>query len=363
LLRGWDEQRSFFSTASNQKDETKVKNGYNDQLIKKQCILPLDNRKSGILPKITEKVLYMSNIRRFLRYNITIPIYIKEENLSKSLVNKSREDLIGPQEMLDLETIDADIKNILRAKVEPDSELDLIVHFLGIKINLVGFLLDLLVGEENPALQEDFKFRIREYKKQKIVNSLSGTKVGILVDGLEDRIKEHVFELLETVSNSIEGSFFLYPRKPQPLFKADNYVKNLAELAEKEVTIAVLFELLIKKLNIWENIYTRLKEKHKEISDHTNWGEYDINLSAGGLSLLSDRCFPQFTMVNVLMKLGNNILVNRAKVLSSKADEEKCRIALEFDFLSVEKARIISEYLQKQELIDTMENVELNFTA
>ena len=303
----------------------------------------------------------MSNVRRFLRYSVSIPIFIREAGVSENKLKKLRNKIISLEDVDELKEIDEKLGGILRNELNLNLETDKIIYAIDFQINFIGYLVDLLIDGKDPSLQKDFKYRVREFKKQKIKNTLLGSKIGALVEGIEVQVRNHILELLETVEMSVEGKIFLYPNQKKERFKTSKFVRNLSELVDNGVTLAVVFELLIRKLRIWESIFFKLKEKNKAISDSTKWKFHDVNLSAGGLKITNSLCFRQFAFLDIFMQLGDEVLVCRGKVSSAmKKERGECLQVIEFDFLSIEKAEIITHFLQRQELKDAMKSVNLN---
>lgn len=303
----------------------------------------------------------MSDVRRFLRYDVSIPIYIREvEEFGLDLAH-FRSEIISDEEDELLKNLDYEIQYTLKNNEQLSADVSELVFAIDSQLEFMNYLVSLLIERKNPSEQREFNYKVREFKKRKISHMLDGSKVNTLVAGVESQIHKHITELLNSIENSIEGKVFLYAWKTREFFDERKYVKNLSKLVKKDVVIAVLLDLLIQKLIFWERIYFRLKEKNENISNPEKWQVSRINLSAGGVGLFSPIRFRKFSRVDLFMKVGRDVLVVRAKTLMCVlVAEDKYRMAVEFDFLTVEKAAVITHYLQRQELLEAMMAVKLD---
>jgi len=182
-----------------------------------------------------------------------------------------------------------------------------------------------------------------------------------LIEGMNNRLGMHILELNESLQNSLDNKVFLFPRPVNALFESTAYVTNLEQLARSGIVPARILNLLIRKLNIWEKIFTRLKISNRVISDPSTWSVKKINLSAGGFSVLSQQDFTQFDHMNVFIQLGDDILISRAKVLFCRplADQKINKVAIEFEFLSMENAEKITLFVQHREIQDAMQMISI----
>ncbi len=297
----------------------------------------------------------MNSIRRFLRYDVEIPLYLEMVDLEGGQKHFTESDVITPAEKDSIEAMQRQLDKITENIVKMDSDTIYTFHVIAHKTKFFVWLLENLMQNIDPTKSNDFKFRVREFSKLRIPAALKGSKVGSLIEGIDHAVAHNVNELIETVDNSIEGKIFLYPRGVHAVFDADKYVKNLQALSDKGISIAQMLVLFIKILNVWETAFNRLKALNKHISDPTEWEREKINLSAGGLGLKTAKSYEKFSYLNVFMALGEQILICRGKmVLCSPIGENLNRVAIEFDFLSMENAEKITLFLQRQELLDAM---------
>lgn len=303
----------------------------------------------------------MPNVRRFFRYDVEIPIYFEKVEELDVLNPISRTQLMSQREEVHLADVNDQINGYLEKVFTVDSNMMHIFHVLNHRIDFMAWLLDCLISYQDPSAKHDYKFRIRENKRIHFPLIKDNSKVKALIEGLDACISGHLAELIESVQNNIEGKIFLFPRQKQPLFDPMLFVTNLESLSSQGVTAAKVFVLVIEKLNIWESVFLRLKESRELISDPDNWPLRQVNLSAGGFRVKTDDLFPKFTMLNVFMKLEDDILICRGKLVTSKPaknvaeGEPQNDLLVEFDFLSLENGRKITYFIQHTELKHAME--------
>ncbi|MPQ77522.1 hypothetical protein [Hydrogenovibrio sp. JE_KL2] len=303
----------------------------------------------------------MPNVRRFFRYDVEIPIYFEKVEELDILNPVSRTQLMSQREEVHLADLSDQINSYLEKVFTVDSNMMHIFHVLNHRIDFMAWLLDCLISSQDPSAKHDYKFRIRENNRMHFPSIKDNSKVKSLIEGMDACISGHLAELIESVQNNIEGKIFLFPRKKQPVFDPTLFVTNLDSLSGQGVAAAKVFVLIIEKLNLWENVFIRLKESRELISDPDNWPLRQVNLSAGGFRAKTDDLFPKFTMLNVFMRLNEDILICRGKLVASKPaknakeGEPKNDLLVEFDFLSLENARKITYFIQHTELQHAME--------
>lgn len=298
----------------------------------------------------------MANVRRFFRYDVEIPIHFELVESEGISLHARREQLIDLEEEARLQDIDDQLDVLIDEEMNADVKASELFYNLNHRINFMAWMLDKLMLLEDPKDAHDYKFRIREDNKLADPHISETSKIGHLIEGFNTRLNLHILELVESIQNSIDNKVFIFPRPVNPIFESITYVTNLEQLAQKGVVPAKVLVLLIEKLNIWEKTFTRLKIANRVISDPEAWTVNKINLSAGGFSLDTEREFGRFAILNVFMKLGDDILISRGKLLSSREliKGELNKIAIEFEFLSVENAEKITLFVQQQEIRDAI---------
>lgn len=303
----------------------------------------------------------MANVRRFFRYDVEIPVYFERVEEENELNPVSRTQMLSVKDETYLADLDDQITGYLDKMFSAESNVLQIFHLLNHRINFMAWLVESLISSQDPSSKHDYKFRLRENRKLRMPEIKQSSKVATLIEGLNACIKGHLDELIESVQNNIEGKIFLFPRKPAPIFDPKHFVTNLDDLSQQGVPAAKAFLMLIDKLNVWEDVFCRLKESHEMISDPDNWPYRDINLSAGGFRVETDDEFPKFSLLNVFLRLADDILICRGKLVAcrprpnAQEGEPQNNLFVEFDFLSMENAQKITYFIQKNELRHAME--------
>lgn len=283
-------------------------------------------------------------------------MYFEEVNTTDDRKYAARSQLMLPSEEDRLQQLNKEMGVLMERMFDMDSNTLHIFYILNHRIDLMAWLLESLIIYEDPSMKNDYKFRIRENKKQKLPLSKEKSKIGNLIDGINHQVEAHISELIESVENSIENKIFLFPRKPLPLFDWKDFVTNLDQVSDQGIIPAQVLVLMIEKLNLWEAVFSRLKQSCEMISDPDNWQVQKVNLSAGGFKVHTRACYPKFAVLNVFMDLDDHILICRGKMVSCKpVDDEMNALSIDFDFLSYEHSRRITFFIQKKELEEAMQ--------
>lgn len=297
----------------------------------------------------------MANVRRFFRYDVEIPVYFELTKSTGICLHASRDELVDHVEQLRLEAIKEELSILLDDEMTSDVKASNLFYNLNHRIHFIWWFLEKFMLLENPKEANDYKFRIREDRKLSVPGVRENSKIGHLIEGFNDRISLYLQELIESVQNSIDDKVFIFPRPVSSIFESTGYVTNLEQLAKQGVVPAKVLTLLIEKLNICEKVFTRLKIANRAISDHETWPLKKINLSAGGFSVEVQDNYDKFSYLNIFLKLGNDILISRGKLLFCKPiSEDLNQVVIEFEFLSMENAEKITLYIQQQEIRDAM---------
>jgi len=302
----------------------------------------------------------MGNVRRYFRYDVEIPIFFETADEQESYQQQTYEHLMTAKEAAYLKKLNRDIQLLLGEAFSGGSETLQIFQMLNHRIDFMAWILSALMRAEDPRKQPEYQFRVRSDKNTRLPETRKKTKIMPLIEGMVVQINEHLHELIEVVQNSIEGKIFLYPRKIRPLFKAKDYVKNLQELADNGFAPAQVLNLLIEKLNAYERLLIELKRAYLAKTNNETWAVQKVNLSAGGFSFNTPSKFAFFAKMNVFMKLGEDILVCRGRVVLNKflPSISLYKVGVEFESLSKAHERQITLYVQHQELRDAMRSLE-----
>lgn len=305
----------------------------------------------------------MANVRRYFRYDVTVPIYFEPVDHD---AYATREQLLPVREQLKLNGLNAKLDGLLGGifSTEVTSASLQVFYTLNVRINHFAWLLGDLLEAKDPRKRADYNFRQREDRKHLTPKMRENSKIGPLIEGLFLHVSEHIAELVETINQSVGGKIFLYPRKNRPLFTAQEYVKNLPQLAQQGVVPAQILILLIEKLNLYETVFFRLKQAYKHISDDRLWQKQSINLSAGGFGFLTNQVYEVFSELNVFMMIEGERIICRGKIVMVRKLTDGdfiFRVAIEFGLLSHVDAQKITLFVQKTELIEAMEIVDQEY--
>lgn len=296
--------------------------------------------------------------RRYFRYDVTLAMHMEPVDEFGKPVKGNRRELISREEELQLESFNVHIEEWLEKVFDKKSSALFVFYMLNHRLNFIWWLLDHLIESEDPRQATDFKFRCREDKKFKKPTSRKDSSIAPLILGFFDSIDSHIQELLGVVDNSLEGKVFIYSNPKKTLFNDKDYVKNLQELAQRGVLPAKVLQLLIQKLNLLETVSERLKEAYRQISQPEEWSVYEVNLSAGGFSLITEQPMKLFSQMDIFMDIEQEVMICRGKIISAipvKNSDKKHRIGVQFDLLTSEQQEKITLFEQRQELRDAMQ--------
>jgi len=306
----------------------------------------------------------MSNARRFFRYDVTLPMHLEPVDRYGYYLGAERKKLFSAKEEEQLREYNAQLSGWLDKGFDASSHAMYVFYVLNHRIDFMWWLLEHLIESNDPRLANEYKFRSREDAKFSPPSSKKSSTIAPLILGLYERIDGYIDELQQVVKTSINGKIFIYLENSQPLFDDKTYVTNLDKLAQSGVLPAKVLRLLVDKLNLQGLVLNRLKEAHREISHSGEWMNYRVNLSAGGFSFLSTSPFELFSIMDVFMKIDDEVLVCRGKILSQIESDEQLypyRIGVEFNLLTVEQEQQITLFEQRKELRDAMQSVALPY--
>ncbi|QCU90853.1 PilZ domain-containing protein [Thiomicrorhabdus sediminis] len=304
----------------------------------------------------------MTNVRRYFRYDVILPMHLEMVDRYGKHVSTSRRQLISEQEEEQLHFLNAQIKAKLDKLYSSNSNAFYIFYSLNQRMSFMWWLIDQLVDTTDPREQRDYRFRLKEDAKFDRPKTGNTSKIGPLIAGLYDQIEDYIRELVSVVDNSVDGKIFKYTAPSKVAFDEKKYVSNLDKLAQQGVIAAKVLRLLVDTLNLQTNVYERLKQAYKGISQPENWMNYRVNLSAGGFSFLSVDPYERFSSMDVFMEINDEVLVCRGKIVSQTASNDQLfpyRIGVEFDLLTTEQEQSITLFEQHKELQDAMVSVPI----
>lgn len=300
----------------------------------------------------------MANVRRFLRYDVRLPVYLElcdERGLPLGL----GEQAFLPPELEDhLAGVTESLNRVLEALAKESSASAYLLHQYNMRLNFLQWLLTQLAHNEDPKADERFAFRLREDAKIKgpeLPNR--GSKIGALLHGLFMHLDLVIKAVLEGVLNSHE-KLFVFPQHELTPFDHRQYVLNLEQVAEKGSLLAQAVLLLEDKLNTLLKVFQRLQAFYRMRSAVDEWPVETVNLSAGGAGLWHDAPLKLFGPINVFLALDDGVFASRGKVVFCRQlgqGDRPWRVGIDFEWLPSEAQLRLTRFIQWRELEDTMD--------
>lgn len=316
----------------------------------------------------------MGNLRRHFRYQATVAMHLEPVDQYGQYLGADRRRLISAQEEFRLGELNESLNTLLNKVFDANSDALYVFYVLNHRMDFMWWLLESLMQSQDPRLQHDYQFRTKEDRKFTPPKAKESSLIAPLILGLYTHIDEHIKELQAVVKNSLHGKIFLYPDPASALFDATKYVTNLQTLAQSGVLPAKVLVLMIEKINLQATVLERLKTVFHTVSRSDEWISYQLSLSAGGLSFISDAQHPAlalFSKVHVFMAIESQIMVCSGKVVSLKKAPDAAvlcdlngslngyKVGIEFEFLTQAQQHTIELFLQRKELRDAMSTVAL----
>ncbi|MDX1351382.1 MAG: PilZ domain-containing protein [Thiomicrorhabdus sp.] len=299
----------------------------------------------------------MSNARRYFRYDVILPIHLEPVDRYGKHLGAERRQLISAVEEAELHELNSQLDEWLDKVFDASSNALYVFYVLNHRIDFMWWLMEKLMESHDPRLAHDYKFRSKEDAKFSPPSTKKNSSIAPLIIGLYHQIDAYVDELQSVIKNSIDGKIFIYAKPSLEMFDDKDYVKNLDELAESGVLPAKVLRLMIKKLNLQATVLERLKEAYRQISRSEDWIHYQVNLSAGGFSFLSEKSYEKFGLMDIFMDIDGEIVVCRGKIVSQIETRDTVypyRVGVEFHLLTVEQEQKITLFEQRKELRDAM---------
>jgi hypothetical protein len=306
----------------------------------------------------------MPSPRRYFRYDVQIAMHLEPVDRYGKHLGADRRQLMSEKEEVHLKKLNGQLDELLSKVFNASSNALYVFYALNHRINFMWWMTDLLMESNDPRQQNDYKFRSKEDRKFSPPISKKGSSIAPLIQGLYRATDLYITELQAVIQKSVSGKIFLYPWGSQEFFNAIHYVKNLDQLAESGVLPAQVLKLMIEKLNLQAMVLDRLKGVYRKISRAEEWPSYQVNLSCGGFSFLTNDAYSVFGNMDIFMEIDSEVMVCRGKIISQIIMGNrpfKYRIGVEFDLLTGEQAHAITLFLQHKEIKDAMATVALPF--
>jgi len=295
----------------------------------------------------------MYNMRRNFRYNVEIPIFFEEIEASGNLSKLKRSEIIPFEKEHQLQAINDDILHLFSTVFVKNSETAMIFNLLNHRLDYLSWLQNLILDGKNPLEQHDFKFRRREDAKHQMPR-LNSKTIGLLIQAVFKRIGQYIEGILKAIEGGLDTKVLRFDMELLVPFKSTDYVTNLQDLAKQQVAPAKMLILLIDKLNILGDVDRKLKLAFQGVSDSSTWPVEKINLSAGGFGVETTQIYPDFSHLNVFLKIEKTIIACQGKVVLNKPTEKGFKVGVEFEFLSSEYVQFITLFIQHEEIKEAM---------
>ncbi len=306
----------------------------------------------------------MANMRRFLRYDVRVPIYLEPCDRDGHRVGFDPEQIFPDLDRMRFEGLVLEFNEVLNRLGRDKPTLVFMLSQIEQRLSFLYDLLQTLSDDRDPREDDLFEYRQRQDAKIELTAILPETsKLGRLLQGLWTMLDLTIREVVGVVQTSTQG-LFMFPQTPVRPFEHTEYVTNLRALAEKGESVAEALLLLERMLNLLLTVLQNLKTFYAERSMPQKWPVLTVNLSAGGLGLWESKKWPLHQKVNVFMQL-DQLFAGRGRVVFSRAfkdapdAERPYRVGIDFDWLPTERQDQITFFIQAREVVDAMERFPL----
>lgn len=294
-----------------------------------------------------------SEKRSFFRFDVNIPYYLEPLNENGGCLHVERDSLISPeayqtilQQSHELKTLFQDSKHIENGGVQ-------LFAALNKKLELMVWLLESVLSGEDVRHQADYQQHINQNQKFTMPDSNNSSKVFPLLNAFYLRVDAYIAELVHVIENSVQGKVFMFDQKPPKPFKVENYIKGLDSLAKKGNWLAKVILALVAKLNYYEDLFSKLKQAYKELSDTESWPTENVNLGAGGFAVYLSERFALAQKTCVIFQMDQEFVFAQGSCVYQAKNgnaQDKMRTAFQFDDISSEDSAHIVRFLMAKEL-------------
>lgn len=299
----------------------------------------------------------MANVRRFLRYDVKVPIYVELCDEQGHPQGWDEQTFWPETDRYHLEGVNVALKSALDELGKNSSQLMYMLHQFDIRLNFLAWLLAHLVENQDPRDDSSFDFRVLEDSKiEPPALAAKANKIATLLHAMFMHIDLTIKEVIAVVRRS-HDRLFVFPLNPVEPFDHNRYVRNLEKVAEQGSAVAQVLLLLENKLNVLLKVLGRLKSFYRMRGAVDEWPVEVVNLSAGGVGLWRSASLPMFQPVNVFLNLDDGVFSAHGKVVFCRQlgkSDKSWRIGIDFEWLPVEEQRRITLFVQWHELTDTM---------
>lgn len=295
--------------------------------------------------------------RVFFRFDVSIPVYIELQEADKSCFQVDREQLVDAQTELDLAERSEQLQTLFEEPIYVENGGVALFKEFNQRLEFLAWILDFIVLGVNPKESEEFRHEFTQrhlaQSHYKSPESKGGSKVVALLQQFYDRIDKAISELLTVIEKSVSGKVFLFPEPVTTPFNSAEYLPNLLLSAEQGNWLASVIEHLIFKFNASEAQLNRLKAIYHALADSNACPITQVNLAAGGFSLLLKEDYVQGDAICVLFLIEEQFVFAQAECAYAepeKAGSPLKRIAFRFTQIAAEDEAYIVRYLMEKEL-------------
>ena len=297
--------------------------------------------------------------REFFRFDVSIPIYIEPMSDDGACLIASPECLTGSdckqqyQQLNELlKTLFKDEKYIQNGGVKLFDELNQ-------KLEFMIWLIELIGKGQDPREEDDFEEYFHQQKQINIPQGGHASDFIALLQAFYIRVDEITAELLDVVDRSVQGKVFMFHQASLDSFDYEHYFKKLPVLAQNGQWLAVVAEILCRKLNCFEDLLRLIKEAGCNLSNSDSWPIESVNLAAGGFALFLESDFVVGDRVCALFLLDDQFVLGQGKcvhVQPSSSTEDLARFSFNFESIGAEDKAHIVRFLTSKELEDRSED-------
>jgi hypothetical protein len=291
----------------------------------------------------------MRNVRRYFRLDLELPAVIKLADQNQ-IVRIIIPELSGDHWEKEEQGYNTSIQQHLQHLIQENEVAGKVVADLFSRIKLLAEAIIWLVQGASP------EEKITNYSARRRVVALathlkSGSAIGDLLKALNDKI-EFYLSAVDAAGQRNYQAFLGMMKFAE--FAFDHYLEGLNKKAMGDPILATVLLELDAKLARYLNFLRKYQQEAEYFINPDKWSLRKLNLSAGGVSFLSQDPYPKFARLIIQFRIGpqQKQFDMTGNIVSSRTVNNKERyIAVEFTNAT--------EAIQNQ-LILFIQNEELN---
>ncbi len=291
-----------------------------------------------------------SEKREFFRFDVQIPYFLEAQDTAKHCLHVHKEDLTSSQDIENLQRIDQCLRELFAEQKYIDNGGVALFAGLQHKLEIMAWLLDEILQGGDTFARTDYHQKIEQNQALQLPETDRSSKVFPLLEAFYERIENYIAELASVIDNSVQGKVFMYRNASPKSFNVEHYMHGLPVAAEQGNWLAQVILLSVEKLNLYENLFKRLKAAYKKLSNHQDWPIADVNLAAGGFAVHLPHVYATGSRICCLFKLDEEFVFARAVCVYQELDKALKRTAFQFEEISSEDEAHIVRFLRSKEL-------------